>query len=361
MNKCLYCSKPCDTSTIFCGECRASLLKRQYPSPPPAPTQDARPRRIFIPTRARKVLIIVAIIVTILLLVDGVLFTTYALRQHSSPPSSTKTLAATGAAFSRHTSATAAPGMTNTPISSPASGSPTPGTGTGTSTNTPGTGKSWLQLSSPDLGFQYTQGQANPVNQSVTIRNGDGNEFSWQVNTGSFPTWLGVTPMQGNVFASGSGEMTVSVQATQLMPGMYTSQLSIKANSSTGAPLENSPQTLTISLIVLPPCVLQTTPAHLAFTTTLLQNPPGQTITLKAMGGCGLPVTWKATVDASWVQLSSTSGSVNGPNNSIVVTTHMNSMPGTYMAHITLSAVDSQGMTVQSNPQAITVTLTVTV
>src|ERR1700730_6831340 len=317
MNKCLHCSKSCDTSTIFCRECRASSLKRQYPPPSPAPAQAAQPRRIFISTRARKVLIIVATVATIMLLVDGVLFTIYTLRQHRSPPSSTKSLVATGATFSPHTSATMAPGMTNTPVSSPASSSPMPGTGT--STTTPGTGKSWLQLSSPDLGFQYTQGQANPVSQSVTIRNGDGNEFLWQVNTGSFPTWLGLTPKQGNVFPSGSGEMTVSVQATQLMPGMYTSQLSVKANSSTGAPLENSPQTLTISLIVLPPCVLQATPAHLAFTTTLLQNPPAQTITLKAMGGCGLPVTWTATADASWVQLYSTSGSVTGPNNSIVV------------------------------------------
>lgn len=361
MNKCLYCSKPCGTTTIFCAECRASLLKRQHSqgtleqASSSALTQAPRARRIAIPTQARKVLIVLVIVGTIVLLVEGILLlTTYALQQHSAPSSSTVAAAARGIAFSRQTGATAAPGMTNTPASSPASGSPTPGTGTGA-------GKSWLQLSSPHLEFQYTQGRANPVGQSVTISNGDGNVFSWQVNTGSLPSWLSVTPMQGNVLASGSGQMTISVQATQLMPAMYASQLSVKATSSTSAPLQNSPQILTISLIVLAPCALQDTPAHLSFTTTLLQNPPGQTITLKTTGGCGLPVTWTATADASWVQLSSTSGGVNGSNNSIVVTTHMNSIPGTYTARIMLTAVDSHGMTVQSNPQAIALTLTVIV
>src|SRR6266851_1931499 len=32
MNHCLYCSKPCFESTIFCDDCRASLLKRQHTS-----------------------------------------------------------------------------------------------------------------------------------------------------------------------------------------------------------------------------------------------------------------------------------------------------------------------------------------
>src|ERR1700680_5011307 len=32
MHQCLYCSKPCIETTIFCDECRASLLKRRHPA-----------------------------------------------------------------------------------------------------------------------------------------------------------------------------------------------------------------------------------------------------------------------------------------------------------------------------------------
>jgi len=106
--------------------------------------------------------------------------------------------------------------------------------------------------------------------------------------------------------------------------------------------------------------VLQVTPAHLSFTATLLQpDPPGQTITLKTTGTCGKPIAWTATADAPWIQLSSSTGSDNGSGSALTVYVHSNHIIGVYNAHITFTAIDSNGITLQSSPQTISVTLTV--
>ncbi len=437
MNRCLYCSKPCSETAVFCDGCRVSLLKRQPPlgkveeassSPssaeqepaiqpaqivtPPvislaedaAETFEEKPtipisavssgsslvpisplslpcstaalalqrRRVSMSTRVRIALMVLALVGTILLLVNANLPATQAPQYHKVQSAGTTT-SATAAALGKTNTPTSpaimptSPGTMPTssattptsPATTPASDAFTPGTGTETSTTTPGSGKPWLQLSSLHLAFQYTQGQANPGGQAVTISNADESAFSWQVNAGTSPSWPSVAPVQDNVSASSTGQVVVSVQPAQLTPGVYTSQLSVSATSSTGAPLQNSPQTLTVTLTVLAPCVLEATPSQLSFTALLLQqNPPGKTITLKATGGCGLPVTWTVIADASWVQFSSSSGSDNGSGSSLTVYTHTNSILGSYTAHITLTAVDSNG-TVQSSPGTITVTLTV--
>jgi hypothetical protein len=106
--------------------------------------------------------------------------------------------------------------------------------------------------------------------------------------------------------------------------------------------------------------VLQIAPAHLSFTATLFQpDPPGQSVTLKTTGTCGKPVTWSAGADASWIQLSSSTGSDNGSGSTVTVSVHSNQIIGVYNAHITFSAVDSNGITLQNSPQTISVTLTV--
>lgn len=407
MKCCLYCGKPCSETAPFCDGCRVSLLKRQHSldkveeassSPllaeqelaiqparvgvlpkmslaenaaetfeekPALPVSSGPPftpvslslrslpssipalapprRRVSMPTPARIALIVLAVGGMISLIAGGILFATHIPLYHPVP-----------------SAGAAAPGKTNT-SPSPASGTLGPGTRTGTSTTTPGAGKRWLQLSSPHLAFQYTQGQASPAGQAVTIRNADGSAFSWQVNAVTSSPWLSVAPVQGAVSAGGIGRAVVSVQTAQLTPNVYRSQLSISATSSTGASLQNSPQILTVTLAVLAPCVLQATPAQLSFTATLLQqNPAGQTIALKATGGCGLPVTWTVMADASWVQFSSSSGSDSGAGSSVVVSPHTKSILGTYTAYtayITLTAADSDGKTAQSSPQMITVTL----
>ncbi|HLZ80140.1 MAG TPA: hypothetical protein VKP04_00790, partial [Ktedonobacteraceae bacterium] len=117
-------------------------------------------------------------------------------------------------------------------------------------------------------------------------------------------------------------------------------------------------QILTVTLFVSAPCSLQVTPSNLAFTVSLLQpDSADQNMTLKEAGNCVRPVSWSAQADRGWLILSNSNGTDNGS-----MTVHANAqgmVPGTYSAQITLSASDSNQISVQVNPQTIQVTLKV--
>jgi Viral BACON domain len=233
---------------------------------------------------------------------------------------------------------------------------PVPGTSTSTSSSP---GEPILAMSTPNLAFTYTQGQNNPGSQKVTLANMGSSAFSWQASApSSASSWLSVGPNSGKVAAAQSAQIEVSVNAAQLTPGKYDAQVQVYAADSSGRQLQNSPQTLTVTLFVSAPCSLQVSPSNLAFTVSLLQ--PGsasQNITLKETGNCVQPVSWSAQTDRGWLILSNTNGTDNGS-----ITIHANAqgmLPGTYSAQITLSASDSNKVSIQVNPQTISVTLQV--
>jgi hypothetical protein len=174
----------------------------------------------------------------------------------------------------------------------------------------------------------------NALSQHATTNAGQGKTYRPVVSP------VSGTPTPGSITATGTGATNMTT------PGV-------------GTPTPTSTPTATQTALV--PCVLQSAPTHLSFTATLLHpNPPGQMITLQTTGNCGKSVAWKATADFSWVLFSSSTGSDNGSGSSVTVKVHSNSLGGgTYTAHITFSAVDSNGITMQSSPQTITVTLTV--
>jgi Viral BACON domain len=301
MNRCLKCGRPCTRASIFCHECKTSLLSSlpdmelAASSPSPVAQESAnqrasisstlvepltenlampslslsamtapRPRRhrLVMPVGVRVVLIVLVVVGIISCILASV-FLTAKLPQHQTASPVMSAIVA---------SATAPRGESGTPSTSTTPIASVTGTRTGTGTLTP-------------------------------------------------------TGASGGKTAGTSTTMTPSA---------------------------------TMTLTVLSPCLLQAAPTQLSFTATLIQpNPQGQPITLKTTGGCGWPVAWNVTSDASWVQLSSSSGTDNGSGNSIVATTHSNKVPGTYTAHITFTALDSNNMTVQINPQTITVTLKV--
>lgn len=380
MNRCLHCHKPCSAHAIFCETCRDSLLVRhaslslteQASSPTPSieseesdyATQAIEPslpafvklsglKRL--PLHMRLMLITFAIIAILSFTVDAILLVINSQRHHQNIVPAT---------FNASTTTPSAYATPLAPIrghgSTTEQGAPmTPSAGT---TPAAGTNNPMLQLSAAQLTFHYIQGNAQPAGQSVLLQSSDANAFSWRIQGSSVPTWLSVEPLQGAVSAKSSGIIVMSVQVSQLPPGTYTGALSISGTNAAGRPLQNSPQTLTVTVLVQLPCTLQAAPATLTFTSSLLQpNPPGQTITVKASGSCATPVSWTTSVDASWVQLSSSAGVDTGSGSSISVTIHSRGMlVGTYTAHITPIATDSNGAAIPVNPQSITVTLNVT-
>lgn len=216
-------------------------------------------------------------------------------------------------------------------------------------------------VSASSLSFSATQGQANPSGQAVNIVNTGGSPLYWQVSVDS--SWLSVTPDNGTVAAGQSEQMTVKVNIAGLTPGSYNAQITVSATDSSGARIQGSPQTLSVTLTIAQPCNLPVSPSSLSFTasTVQLSSPPGKDITLKEVGNCARPVSWKASADQRWIILSAISGTDNGSGSTITVqakTSILNT--GNYQGQITLSAVESGGATVQSSPQTVSVTVSVT-
>lgn len=205
-------------------------------------------------------------------------------------------------------------------------------------------------VSPTSLSFTATEGQPDPSGQILTITNTGSAAINWQAaSIGA--SWLSVSPSQGILSANQSTQAVVSVNAAQLPIGRYSAQLQVNAAGASGA------QDVTVNVNVLAPCTLHISPSGLAYYATTLQELTGpQPLTLADAGNCTQSVLWKASVDQTWVSLSSNSGSNGG---TIMVSINkLLPLPGTYKAHITFSAT-SGGSSVQVNPQSVQVTLTV--
>jgi len=138
----------------------------------------------------------------------------------------------------------------------------------------------------------------------------------------------------------------------------------VSATDSSGMQVLGSPQVVSVVLSVEQPCALQVTPTSLSFSASLLApDPAGQYITLQTVGNCVYPVIWTATVDTdsrSWLIPSATSGQNSGQGS--VITVHVNTsgmLLGFYRGQISVSAVDSSGVSASSTAPTVGVALTV--
>lgn len=246
-------------------------------------------------------------------------------------------------------------------------GTPSAGTPTTPVNGTSSPAAAMLEVAPQQFQFTATQGENSPPGQSLTLSNTGGSSLYWQIaiNSRGSATWLSITPMGGTVPAGQTGQATVNVSITaDMAPGTYSAQVTVTATDSFGSQVGGSPQTLPVTLTVLPACSLQVTPSSLSFMASLLQqNPPAQDIMLKESGNCARPVSWFASVNAGsqqWLILSATSGADSGQGSTLVV--HVNAgglVPGVYNGYITLSATRSGGGGIQNSPQTVSVTLTV--
>ncbi len=140
-----------------------------------------------------------------------------------------------------------------------------------------------------------------------------------------------------------------------------SASFTISATDSAGTVATGSPQQITATLTVLPPCLPVVGVSSLRFTATQGQAPGSQSVQLSESGTCSRPVTWTAMGDANssaWLLLSTIS-SDTGSGTSLGVTANSASLPaGTYTGTITLTAVDNNDVAVGTH-KTVTVTLTV--
>jgi murein DD-endopeptidase MepM/ murein hydrolase activator NlpD len=228
----------------------------------------------------------------------------------------------------------AAPGAANSPQSVPVSlvvtAAPVPA----------------LSVSPTSLTFSTQQG-SNPAGQTLTISNTGEGTLTW---TASEPiTWLVGSPGSGTLATGQSATITFTVNTAGLSPASYTGTITVTAPGAANSP-RNIPVTLTVTAS---PAVLAVTPSALVLNGQVGSSPPAPTITISNSGGTAL--SWSASESLSWLNLSSTSGTV-AAGGSASITASINTTglaANTYTGTISLSAAGAIG-----SPKSVSVSLT---
>jgi len=217
------------------------------------------------------------------------------------------------------------------------------------------------------LNFNTTQGSSNPPSQAVTITNNGGSTLHWHTTVNTLaPSWLGVSPTGGVIAPGQTGQLTVNINIAGLTPGTYPGQIVLAGTDDRGGTAGGSPQTVTVSLLVLPPCTLaQPSASALAFTATAgSADPNPQLVAITGTGNCTWPSSWKATITTStpWLKLTPSSGQLlaSGQSANISVAASIAGLvPGTYTAQVSITATNGSSMQAQGSPQKFSVTLSV--
>ena len=154
-----------------------------------------------------------------------------------------------------------------------------------------------LTVSPQALTFSYTVGGAAPAAQGVSITNSGGGTLNWSATASA--SWLSVAPASGTAPST----LSVLVSPTGLGAGTYTGSVQISA-----AGASNSPTSVAVTLTMSPAAaVLAVSPRVVTF--DYIEGgaiPAPKHISLTNNGGGTL--SWVASASASWVGLSSASG-----------------------------------------------------
>jgi len=194
-----------------------------------------------------------------------------------------------------------------------------------------------LQLTPAVLSFTGTDGAANPLSQIVTVSNPGVLSLQWAATsvTSDGSSWLSMYPQSGTVAKGGSQAVTISVNTSTMLPGVYSGSLTFISQGAIAA--ENSPQTIFVSLVVLPQCSIQVSPGGLTFASAYLQpSPTGKVISLGVSQGCSAALPWSTTVTTSsggkWLSIGPTGGMT--PANPTINVNSTGLSPGTYYGSI---------------------------
>ncbi len=150
-----------------------------------------------------------------------------------------------------------------------------------------------LQLSPAVLSFSTIDGGADPPAQVITVSNPGVQPLQWSITsvTSDQSSWLSVSPQAGNVAKGGSEAVTIGVDTSMLLPGVYSGLVTF-ASSGTGT-VKDSPQSIYVSLTVTPQCLLQVSPGGLTFANAYLQPAPAaQVINVGIAEACSSQMHW---------------------------------------------------------------------
>lgn len=174
------------------------------------------------------------------------------------------------------------------------------------------------------VSFTASQGGNSPSTQSLSISNTGGGTLTWSAIDNA--SWLSVSPATG----SGNGMITLTAATGSLTTGTHSAMITLNA---TGASPVAIPVTLTITAAPVPPSIGMS-PTSLSFSAQQGGgNPAAQTINVSNTGGGTL--SWSASDNAAWLNLSPATGTGNGTITLTVATGGLSA--GSYNAVVTLS------------------------
>ena len=196
-----------------------------------------------------------------------------------------------------------------------------------------------IGTSPTSLSFTAQQGGNNPAAQTLTISNIGGGTLSWTASDSA--AWMSLSSSAG----TGAGSVSVSVATGSLTAGSYSGTVMF---SATGASPVIVPVSFTVTTAPVAPAI-GASPASFSFTAQAGSNPATQALTISNTGGGTL--SWTASDNATWLTLSTASGTGNGSTTLTVNTAALTA--GSHNALLTLSAPGATSVTV---PVALTLT-----
>ena len=209
-----------------------------------------------------------------------------------------------------------------------------------------------LQLTPGVLNFTAVDGGASPPAQVVTVSNPGRQPLRWSASssTDDGSHWLVVAPQSGTVTRGDSQAIKISASTGTMLPGTYNGWVTFSNQGSD--PVKDSPQTLYISLTIMPQCAIQVSPGALTFTGVYQQSSPQpRTITMGVTQGCSTSLPWNASVTTSkggsWLSIGQRSGTT--PAYPLVTASISGLSPGTYTGTLIFNS--------KSGDQTVPVTL----
>lgn len=198
-----------------------------------------------------------------------------------------------------------------------------------------------MQVTPAVLSFSGVDGSASPASQVVTISNPGVLPLQWNASSATTDgsNWLGAFPQTGTVTKGSSQSITISVNSSQLLPGVYYGSITF---ASQGLPVAvNNPQTISVSVTISPQCAIQVAPGALSFTGVYLQpSPPVKSISIGTSQSCSAPLNWTVSAFTAtggrWLLISAAAGTTpSSPSIGVNVT---GLKPGTYSGSLVFSS-----------------------
>ena len=157
------------------------------------------------------------------------------------------------------------------------------------------------------LGFQIKGNQA-PGRQRFEVRNDGAQALQWTADESA--SWLSLDNTSGSLSQGASDSVGVEVSITGLEPGTYDGEIILSGNA------DNAPQTVAVQLKLTKGGVVKLKRGRLTFAGSEEEQPLAKAVILENAGDDS--ADWSASSNESWVELDSTSGTLEAGDARVV-------------------------------------------